>query len=277
MVAGSAGTIVVAFDGSPHADAALVWAARTAALEERPVRAVIVEDGTSERGSAADSASDDLADQVGSVLADAGATGALERYSGDAESVILEQAQDAEMLVAGSRGRGPAASTLLGSVSQHLARHATCPLVVVRREPRADATRILVGIDGSSDCVAALRFACRRAALTKETVAALHAWNPGRVQLDYHGQLPETLADRSEAADALLAETVADARREFPEVSVVPESVAMPASEALTDASANASLVVTGSRGLGAVTGLLLGSVSQHLLHHAHCPVAVIR
>jgi len=271
------GTIVVAFDGSPHADAALAWAARTAAMEGRTVRAVMVEDGKSQPGSSADPASDDLTAQVESVLAGAGATGTLERHPGNAEAVILEQAHDAEMLVAGSRGRGPAVSTLLGSVSQHLARHAQCPLVVVRREPHPGATRILVGIDGSSECQKGLRFACRRAALTKETVAALHAWNPGRVQLDYHGQLPESLAERSEAADGLLADTVADAQREYPEVNVVPESVAMAPSEALTDASANASLVVTGSRGLGAVTGLLLGSVSQHLLNHAHCPVAVIR
>jgi nucleotide-binding universal stress UspA family protein len=64
---------------------------------------------------------------------------------------------------------------------------------------------------------------------------------------------------------------------EYPDVTVEPDSVPSPPSKALTDASAYASLVVTGSRGRGVVAGLVLGSVSQHLLNHAQSPVAVTR
>jgi nucleotide-binding universal stress UspA family protein len=108
-------------------------------------------------------------------------------------------------------------------------------------------------------------------------VVALHAWKAGHVQLDHRGQLPDGLAARSVAAAAALDEAVAGVRTDYPSVTIEKELVALAPGLALTEASTNASLVVTGSRGHGALAGLLLGSVSNHVLRHAQCPVAVVR
>jgi nucleotide-binding universal stress UspA family protein len=268
------GVILVAYDGSPHSQAALEWAAATATRERRSVRAVSVAES---RASADGDVDDALQRRFGAVLAAAEADGSFEELSGDVATVLLEQSRHAHVVVAGTRGRGRTANTLLGSVSQHLARHAPCPLIVVRPPDSPAAARIVVGVDGSVQSIAALRFACHRASFTHEAVVALHAWRPGHVDLDYSGQLPETIGERTEAAEALLDECIAEVRADYPDVAVEPDSVPSPPTKALTDASAYASLVVTGSRGRGVVAGLVLGSVSQHLLNHARSPVAVTR
>jgi len=86
------------------------------------------------------------------------------------------------------------------------------------------------------------------------------------------------LADRHQReAEQLVAEACAAARSAYPDVDVEPEAIPVRPGPVLVDASAAASLVVVGSRGRGAFTGLLLGSVSQHVLHHALCDVAVVR
>jgi nucleotide-binding universal stress UspA family protein len=268
------GVILLAYDGSPHSGAALEWAAATAALEGRSVRAVSVVEA---RASADRDVDDDLQRRFEAVLAAVGADGAFEELAGDVEAVLLERSRHAHVLVVGTRGRGRTANTLLGSVSQHLARHAPCPLIVVCPPANPAAARIVAGVDGSLQSIAALKFACHRASFTKEAVVALHAWKPGHVDLGYSGQLPEAVGQRSEAAGALLDECISQVRAEYPDVAIEPDSVPSPPTKALTDASAYASLVVTGSRGRGVVAGLLLGSVSQHLLNHAQSPVAVTR
>jgi nucleotide-binding universal stress UspA family protein len=268
------GVVLVAYDGSPHSEAALEWAAATATLEGRSVRAVSVAEP---RASADRDVDDDSQRRFEAVLAAAGADGTFEELAGDVEAVLLERSRHAHVLVAGTRGRGRTANTLLGSVSQHLARHTPCPLIVVRPPANPASARIVAGVDGSLQSIAALRFACHRASFTKEAVVALHAWKPGHVDLDYSGQLPEAVGQRFEAAEALLDECIAEVRAEYPDVALEPDSVPSPPTKALTDASAYASLVVTGSRGRGVVAGLVLGSVSQHVLNHAQSPVAVTR
>jgi nucleotide-binding universal stress UspA family protein len=263
--------IVVAYDGSTYADEALAWASRTAAQEGRSVRAVAVLN-------AAGDPPEDLDNGVmARVTMATGVSGTLEQVKGGVISVLLQRSADAHVLVSGTRGRGRAAETVLGSVSQELARHTSCPLVVVRTPANPTATRIIAGVDGSDESIAALEFACHRASFTGESVVALHAWNPGHLALDYSGELPARIGRRSQAAVRLANECIAKVRDEFPEVSIEPDTVALAPTVALTEASTNASLVVTGSRGLGMLTGFLLGSVSQHLLTHAHCPVAVTR
>ncbi|WP_258563551.1 universal stress protein [Streptomyces phytophilus] len=83
------------------------------------------------------------------------------------------------------------------------------------------------------------------------------------------------------AANALAreldAEAVAGAEKTYPGVRVERTAVEGSARELLIEASRDAGLLVTGARGRGGFTGLLLGSVSHALLQHAHCPVAVVR
>ena len=106
------GMILVAYDGSAHSDAALEWAASTAALERRRVRAVFVAEGPTSADGVVD---DDLQRRVEAVLAAARADGTFEELAGDVEAVLLEQSRHAHVLVAGTRGRGRTAGASLRS------------------------------------------------------------------------------------------------------------------------------------------------------------------
>jgi nucleotide-binding universal stress UspA family protein len=83
--------------------------------------------------------------------------------------------------------------------------------------------------------------------------------------------------DHADAGERLLAQAVQPFAARYPDVEVVLEAVPVHASRMLADASVHAGVVVVGSRGRGAFAELLLGSVSQSVLTHAHCPVVVAR
>jgi nucleotide-binding universal stress UspA family protein len=142
---------------------------------------------------------------------------------------------------------------------------------------------IVVGVDGSDESKAALRWAVDEGRLRSEPVRAIHAWSYPPLPLAADPFLPGgghslELVDPGElreAASAFLAATVADAVDEPDQVEqVVLEG--HPA-EVLIEAAKEASLLVVGSRGHGGFTGALLGSVSQAAVNHARCTVAVVR
>ena len=270
--------IVVGYDGSPDADVALKWAAAAAALEDLPVLAVMVDQvDASPWGGLLWEPDEDLVPRVERILEDSGVRGSVERLPGVIVPALLEAAGDASLLVVGSQGHGRGGEVLIGSVSQHLARQAHCPVVVVREPAQRSATRIVVGIDGSGDSAAALEFACRRAELTGEDVVAVHGWKTGTLLVGRDGQLPHDIGRKIEEKEHLLAESVAGARADHPDVTLIQEAIPLRPVQVLVDASASASLVVTGSRGRGAFAGMLLGSVSHEVIHRARCPVAVVR
>ncbi|HEY0643733.1 MAG TPA: universal stress protein [Nocardioides sp.] len=266
--------VIVAYDGSSHAGAALEWAARTAAVEGRTLRAVTVVNVTS-AGPHDDEHEARAAFEA--AQAETGVTGTFERLAGSTGAILLRESMGAHALVSGTGGHGRVTDAFHRSVSRHLARHSPCPLILVRPQESPTASRIVAGVDGSPESIAALAFACHRASFTNEPVVALHAWNPGHINLDDNGELSRRIGQRSEAAQVLLADCIAGVQERFPDVVIEPDSVPLPPAQALIEASANASLVVTGSGGRGVVAGLLRGSVSQHVLSHARCPVAVTR
>lgn len=180
--------------------------------------------------------------------------------TGEPLTVLEAQSATAVLVVVGSRGLGGFSGLLLGSTAVHLAAHGRCPVLVVRGRPRARG-RILVGVDGSAAGDAAVEFAFEEAALRDLGIVALHACR----------------GDLTADGEELLATAVAGGRERFPTVPVTHKVVREGAREALIEASGDAALLVMGCRGRGGFSGLLLGSVSQALLHHAHCPVAVIR
>lgn len=271
-------TIVVGYDASPEADLALAWAGEAALLAQMRVRAVIVDDlYESQWTGLGRRSNEELTAQFEGVLKRSGAHGTLERRSGTIVPVLLDAARDAPMLVVGSHGHGRVAEVMIGSVSQHVATHAACPVVVVREPASASAHRIVVGVDGSGGSRAALEFACRRAELTGEVVVAVHAWKIGRVLLDHRGLLPPDLGPTLEARELLLSESVAGVRGDHPDVTMQLEAIPVAPGQALVDQSSTASLIVTGSHGRGAFAGMLLGSVSHEVLCRATCPVAIVR
>lgn len=185
-------------------------------------------------------------------------------------------------MVLGSRGLGGFSSLLLGSVAVALSAYGHCPVVVMRSStvdgaPRKDGP-IVVGTDGSERSDAALTFAFEAAAEHKVPLVVLHAWFDANVATGWMA-LPgsigwDWLQDWEEKR---FAERIAVWREKFPHVEVRPLVVRGRAAHALLEHAAGAQLIVVGSRGRGAFTGIGLGSVSQALLHHAECPVAVAR
>jgi nucleotide-binding universal stress UspA family protein len=200
--------------------------------------------------------------------------------TGDPLSVLEQQSHTAELLVVGSRGSGAFAALLLGSTALHLATHSRCPVLVVRDQPRADGP-VVVGVDGSEAGQKAVDFAFAEAAQREAPLIALHAWTTWSATLPAPQDPSEPYAYPSGALagqeERLLAEAIAGREERYPQVRVERRLVHGPTREALIDASADAQLVVVGARGRGGFAGLLLGSVSQAVLHHAHCPVAVVR
>lgn len=275
--------IVVGYDGSPDADLALRWAAETASgpSEGALLEVVVVRTVVDPLFGNFDAADDRLAERwqrrATHELGELGAgNSAVVVRKGGVVPELIDASRDAALLVVGSAGHALTSGTLLGSVSQHAARHATCPVVVVRQERSTKARRIVVGIDGSPESQRALRFACERASRTGESVVAVHGYFLAALVTNPDGGWSESTVGAVALAGRTVAEICARVAKDFPAVDIEPEAIPARPGRALVDASAAASLVVVGSRGRGAFTELLLGSVSQHVLHHAQCSVAVV-
>lgn len=278
---GSPPRIVVGFDGSPDAHLALTWAAETARLSGQRLAVIVVcsdmdpvvGDFHARSEEAAEEARQDAAVHLHGLDLDESLVAVRH---GPVVPELLRAAHDAAILVIGSEGHGVALGTVSGSVSQHLVRHAPCPVVVVRETRSPNVRRIVVGVDGSEESIKALRFACERARLTGETVTAVHGYTTiGTRMVSVSGR---DLAEAARtAASKLVARACAEVRRDFPGVEIEPEAIALRAGQVLAHSSVVASLLVVGSRGRGAFADMLLGSVSQHVLHRAQCPVAVVR
>ncbi|MGC4112072.1 MAG: universal stress protein [Nocardioides sp.] len=271
--------IVIGYDGSKEAEDAARWAARIAELRGEPVTAlVVVEPMEAPRSQGwPESWWEEIETRARETLDAAGATDAtVERHVGRTVTTLLDAARDASMLVLGSRGHGRVGEVVLGSTSQSAARHARRPVVVVRKQRSPEAERIVVGMEDSEPSRRALAFACVQAEATGATVVLLRAWKPLTLPIDKNGDVPSSMSARLLDEEEALLKSVAEARGLFPAVDIDGQFVAEEAGQALVDASETAGLVVVGSRGRAAVTEAVLGSVSHHVLHRAHCPVAVV-
>ncbi|MCX4884896.1 universal stress protein [Streptomyces turgidiscabies] len=212
------------------------------------------------------------------VAPDVGVSRAV--VTGEPLTVLEAQSRAAELVVVGSRGLGGFVGLMVGSTAVHLAAHGQCPVLVVREQGESTGP-IVVGVDGSSNGAGAVDFAFAEAALRGVGIVALHAWTtwnapmpaPQDEAMPYANE-PQALAAREER---LLHEALAGHQETYPGVSVKHEVIHSGTREALIEASRTAQLLVVGARGRGGFAGLLLGSVSQAMLHHAHCPVAVVR
>jgi len=135
--------------------------------------------------------------------------------------------------------------------------------------------RIVVGVDGSKCSLAALHWAARQAELTGSDLEVITTWewpnSYGVVLVVPDGYNPE--AD----ARAVLDDVLETVRENHPGLVVRLVVVRRHPAPALVEASRGADLLVVGSRGHGEFTGMLLGSVSEHCVTNAHCPVLVLR
>jgi nucleotide-binding universal stress UspA family protein len=184
---------------------------------------------------------------------------------------LIERSEEAGLIVLGSRGHSAVAG-LLGSVSVAVSAHAHCPVVVVRGEAPA-AGPVVAGVDDSPSAPAVLAFAFEQAAAHGVPLRVIRAWAP---VAGIWEESPITTRTVTPAERQSFDDLVAAWRAKFPQVEVVAEAVVEHPAGALAEASRTARLLVAGTRGRGAVRGMLLGSVSQHLLRHSACTVAVV-
>jgi nucleotide-binding universal stress UspA family protein len=288
-------SVVAGVDGSPDSIRAVHWAAADAARRHRPLHLVhaynwpklayppvglalpVAYDAETRQAAAQMLA--DAAIQARDVAPDLRITTAT--VLDTSVPALLDASRHATEVVVGSRGLGGFTALLVGSTGVQLAAHATCPVVIVRHDGRPDGSntgRVVVGIDGSHNADDALGFAFEQAAFRNTGLTAVHAyrWPPAGDP----GDLLPLLYDQDDLRDderRVLAESLAGWREKYPDVDVRLDIVVGRAGAVLAKASAGAQLLVVGARGHGGFTGLLLGSVSQAAIHHAGCPVAVVR
>ncbi|MBU3865762.1 universal stress protein [Streptomyces sp. 4503] len=186
--------------------------------------------------------------------------------------VLREQAQHAKEVVLGSWHLSALQELFTSAaVTLPLIAHAPCPVVVVPESEHVTQQRpyFVVGVDGSAHSAAAVDLAFEEAALRGAVLRVLYVWHPPRL-----GVLDEGTAIRE--CRRLLSETVAGRTAAHPEVELHHEVVRGHPVQILTKASEHALGLFVGTRGHGGFTGMLLGSVSQGVLHHARCPVITV-
>ncbi|RAJ59985.1 nucleotide-binding universal stress UspA family protein [Streptomyces sp. Amel2xB2] len=284
--------VVVGVDGSPSSLDAAAHAAGEAALHGVGLQVVHVLNwpsapllsGAALAGSVTEALVDEAEGYVGEAVERARSaepgievTGSV--VQGEPLPVLGRLSRTATLMVVGSRGLGSFAGMLLGSVAVHLAAHARCPVLVLRGRPEP-AGPVMVGVDGSPANRCAIDFAFAEASLRGADLMATHVWSewsappvPPRDPSEAYARKPGELRDEEEA---LLSEALSGLGERYPDVRAERHVVRGRVRESLIDASKGARMLVVGARGLGGFTGMLLGSVSQAALHHAHCPVVVV-
>src|ERR1700758_2360618 len=284
--------IVAGVDGSPASNAAVCWAARDAAMRNVPLTLVHAyntyvptfpqiplpadvalwqeDDGRQVLEQAVKIAQE-------AVTTEGGIETKTELRCSPPVPSMADLSKEAEMIVVGSNGRGAVGRVLLGSVSSGVVRHAKCPVAVIRDEdpliPHPQQAPVLVGIDGSPASELATAIAFDEASRRGVDLVALHAWSDVAV-LDLAGL--DWAAVQAEA-ERSLAERLAGWEERYPDVAVHRILTTDRPARQLVEMSESAQLVVVGSHGRGGLTGMVLGSVSNAVLHSVRTPVIVAR
>ncbi|WP_337661751.1 universal stress protein [Actinoalloteichus sp. AHMU CJ021] len=195
---------------------------------------------------------------------------------------LIELSRQARLIVLGSRGRGGFSSLLVGSAATGLAAHGHSPVAVIRGRtptgPPPETGPIVVGVDGSPTSERAIAFAFDEAAFRDADLLAVHTWVDAAFESDF--ELTRNMVDWQavEATEErVLAERLAGWQERYPDVRVRRIVVRDRPAPGLLSQAERARMIIVGSRGRGGFTGMLLGSTSRTLLHHASCPVIIAR
>ncbi|WP_055587755.1 universal stress protein [Streptacidiphilus griseoplanus] len=295
-------TITVGLDGSPESRAAAEWAAHEAGLRGLPVKLVQVWEPVPEPMAQTPLLGAGIqrhwTERVpreaaeGLRLRHPGVEVTTEHLTGRPAEALARAAQDAELLVLGSRGLGGLGGFLAGSVALAVVASTERPVVLVRPgeqtgdEPRtgqggaesttAPSRPVVLGLDVGTPDEALLGFAFEAAMRRNVPLRVVHAWNPPPYYA--YGMALEPAVERELAKDdaAVLTEELRPWREKFPHVEVLEQSHWGSPSRLLIDASREASLVVVGRRVRRSAVGGHIGTVTHALLHHAPVPVAVV-
>jgi nucleotide-binding universal stress UspA family protein len=280
------GSVVVGVYGSAQSNDALLWAVDQAVLEHRPL---VIAHATGRPQPLLDSGKPDRHQGrriVGRRHVDDAFAVARKRASGlrvetlvrptTAQLMLMGLADQAHLVVVGSRGLGPIGSVALRSVSVAVASGSDAPVVVVRGYPPSNASaRIIVGTDAAAASTAAMEFGFAQASRVGAHLTVVHCTTDAVLGLHAGDLPPEEVAYHTQER-LRLAESVAGLREKYIDVPVDLRVARGPASEYLVEASRDASMVVVGARGHHALGASFLGSVSQAVIERAHCSVAVV-
>jgi nucleotide-binding universal stress UspA family protein len=287
--------IVVGVDGSDASNAAVLWAARDATMRHVPLMLVHMANPAApmypvvpmsigwsvwheENGRQLLEHAIKLAEDV--VETEDRFSIAREFIWASPVASLVELSDNAEMVVVGSHGRAALARGLLGSVSSGAVRQANCPVAVIHEQDPSlpqpscpDQAAVVVGIDGSPASELATAIAFDEASRRNVDLRVVHAWSDIEVV-----ELPGFFWSEFEnEAQRILAERLAGWQERYPDVAVQRLVIADRPARRLIKEARSAQLVVVGSHGRGRVTGMLLGSVSNAIVHSTHTPVIVAR
>ncbi|MGV9249708.1 universal stress protein [Streptomyces sp. NPDC003710] len=295
-------SITVGLDGSAESRAAAEWAAREAESRGLPVRLVQVWEpvpapmaqapllGAETHQHWTERIVRESAEDLRLRHPDLEVT--TEQLSGRSAESLVRAAQDAELLVLGSRGLSGIGGFLVGSVGLAVVASTERPVVLVRAGQRAADEQktdragtpaaptplgpVVLGLDTGDPEAAPIEFAFEAAVRQGVPLRVLHGWNepyyyPYAMAVD-----PEVTRMLAQSAAAALTEVLQPWRQKYPDVEVVPESRSGSPSVLLIDASHAASLVVVGRRIRRSAIGAHIGPIAHAVLHHATAPVAVV-
>ncbi|WP_190812897.1 universal stress protein [Saccharopolyspora pogona] len=264
--------VVVGVDGSDSSITAAVWAAAEADRRRAPLHVVITNDDPA-RADYAEKAVQKAAAECSANRPNLAVN--AEVATGHPVEVLLRQSAKAQLVVLGARGHCGFTDALLGGVSVGVATHASCPVVIVRKGVPTTVGPVVAGVDDSTCSQEALRFAFAAAERLGTDLVVMEVWHEEGLLA-----VPLTPADREQVERGIkqsLGKQTAALREEYPKVTVREVAQRGHPVAVLTDAARDACLLVVGHRGGGGFDGLFLGSVAAGVLHHAQCPVAVVR
>ena len=273
--------VVVGIDGSQPALDAVRWATEEARTRDVPLRLVHAElplpadaldpDGRT-RKALHDQAWQWLHEAAG-IARDVHSDVRLDVHVevSDPAPLLVAESVDAGLVVLGSRGLGGFTTMLLGSTAIGVTSRGGCPVVVVRGEARTGP--VVCGVEGDNPTV--LTHAFEQASARGASLVLVHTWHaPPEPLADMVGI---DLSEQDAEHGGNLAALVAPWRDKYPDVPLELVVARGNPARTLLDLAREAALLVVGCRGRGALAGLLLGSTSHALLHHAPCPVLVVR
>lgn len=305
------GGIVAGFDGSDQARRAVWWAAGEAVLRGCPLQVVQAEamplatvghawgpmaapgwePGIASGWDPVTLLGDDrvrrhteevltaLADEIRAAAPEMAVSDTVEDGRPAAVLTAAAQRAEAELLVLGATGLGALPRMLLGSTAAELVHNTELPVTVVRdtqSEQATDDAPVVLGLDGTQASHQAVGFAFDFAARHRCPLHAVHAQSDRPLDVLAAAGLWDRASDRDVARDEIADKLLGERRQRHPQVPVRLDIVDDRPARALMERSEHARLLVVGNRGRGAVSRVLLGSVSHAAMYHASCPVVVV-
>ncbi|WP_406346746.1 universal stress protein [Streptomyces sp. NBC_00648] len=295
-------TVIAGIDGSAEARAAALWAAREAERRKLPLKVLhvwqpwtpaaayaslhiaAVSDTTGDEERWADRLLRETEEELQALYPSLDLS--FERIPGNPIETLGAAADEAEILVLGSRALGTVTGFLTGSISMAVLAHAKRPVVLVRpQEPSAEKGEqsgeergdVVLGLDLARPCDPLIEYAVDAAAVRSAALRVVHVWTPPPLYgYDPAAVDPQHIADLGHRAEERLQEGLRPWRARFPQLRVESQCFADRPAPRLTEAAEGASLLVVGRRARSRVGVVHIGPVTHAVLHHARTPVVVV-